>query len=246
MVRGALAWWRLRAALALAVPAAAGACAERGDEAVHEPPAVDLRALAPRVMIGSPGEMEVVPGDSLVLRLTMLNAFDMGPPGPGHLVVAVGDRIVDHYSASEPVVLRDLPPGCHLLRVAVVEASGRTLDTPGSLDFRNVCVGERGRPVAPSGTPILFSSAPRDSAAVAPGDSLFVDFRVSGAVLSPDNYRVRWQWDERAGELAEPGPLWIKEGLEAGVHRLHLELVGSPDQPAGVPVIERTVTIEVP
>lgn len=238
-------------AVLLVLPATvtAMACAERGKEPAREAeaPAVDLRALRPQVMIGEPQEMAVVAGDSLVVRLTMLNGFEMTPGGgPGHLVLAVGDRMVDHYSLAEPVVVRGLPAGCHLVRAAVVDAAGRTLETPGALDYRNVCVGRRGPPVAGAGTPVLFSNAPRDTTVLAPGDSLMVDYRVSGAVLGPDNYRVRWAWDGRTGEAVGPGPVWLKAGLEPGVHRLRLELVAPPGQPAGVPVIERSVTVREP
>lgn len=242
---GVRRFWTLAAVVVLP----ATACAERGEEPAREAeaPAVDLRALQPQVMIGEPQEMAVVPGDSLVVRLTMLNGFEMTlGGGPGHLVVAVGDRMVDHYSVAEPVVVRGLSAGCHLLRAAVVDAAGRTLETPGALDYRNVCVGRRGQPVAGAGAPVLFSNAPRDTAVLAPGDSLMIDYRVSGAVLGPDNYRVRWAWDGRTGEAIGPGPVWLKEGLELGAHRFRLELVAPPGQPAGVPVIERTVTVRKP
>lgn len=238
----------LAALLVLPAAAAAPACGERGAEPAPEAeaPVLDLRALQPQVMIGEPHEMAVVEGDSLVVQLTMLNGFEMRRDGgPGHLVVAVGDRMVDHYSLAEPVVVRGLSAGCHLLRAAVVDAAGRTLETPGALDYRNVCVGRRGPPAAEAGAPVLFSNAPRDTVAVAPGDSLMIDYRVSGAVLGPHGYRVRWAWDGRAGEVMGPAPVWLKEGLDPRAHRFRLELVAPPGQPAGVPVIERTVTVRV-
>lgn len=239
-------WRRPPLAAALALLAVTASCRERAEEAPEEEaaPAADLRALAPQVMIGSPTEMEVVAGDSVVVRLTMLSGFPMERGGgPGHLVVELGDRAVDHYSLAEPVVFREVASGCQLLRAAIVDAVGRTLDTPGALDYRNVCVGRRGRPAAPPGTPVLFSNSPRDSVTLQPGDSLLIDFRVSGASLGPGNYRVRWAWDHQSGEAPAPGPVWLKDGLEAGPHRLRLELVGPPGQPSGVPVIERTVTL---
>lgn len=212
--------------------------------------AVAVLSPQPGALVPNPVAVELV-----------LAGFDLGVPTRGaerrgfrrvqggqHLQLLVDDgphRMV--FDAAEPVLLGDLVPGPHLIRVIPVLEWLESVKGPGSFEAVQFFVERETSelPLRP-GAPLLTYLQPVGTYAGAAADSIVLDFHVRNVDLGPGRYRVRLTIDgARVEDLRRMGP-YALTGLAPGPHTIRLELRDGVGRvvPGPFKSAERTIVIE--
>lgn len=195
-----------------------------------EPPA---RSSGPLEIL-SPQPREVVPEGEVIVRFARRGETEP-PDGVLHHVFIDQEGPVPHRTGSGPLVLKNLAPGGHLLRVYEAEEDGRLAPAGsawvyfyvGRKDFRNF---------ASAGMPLLTVNQPVSGQNVPGADGrIWVDFHVHHAEIGGEGgngLKVVLNGRERVHRKPGPFPLDL---LEPGQHRLALELVDGRGDPVPGP-----------
>ena len=184
--------------------------------------------------ISSPKPRETLPEGDVVVRFGRSGEAEP-PPGVLHHVFVDQEGPVPHRTGDGPLVLKNLAPGGHLLRLYEAGEDGRLVTTGpawvyfyvGRKDFRNF---------ASAGMPLLTVNQPVAGQNVPGADGrVWVDFHVHHAEVGGEGgkgLKVVLNGRERIHRKAGPFAL---EVLEPGQHRLSLELVDGRGDPVPGP-----------
>ena len=117
----------VQVALMLLLPMILIACGGGEDESTED---------APTIKIVSPGEGEIISGEAISIRMEITNFVQDGGaignamvPGRGHwhLHLDDGRPVID---VGNEVILKDVPPGTHTVRIFLVQNNHDPLDPP--------------------------------------------------------------------------------------------------------------------
>jgi hypothetical protein len=245
----------------------------RGDlRIVPSPPAPE----APDARVGfvSPGEDErFLEGDPVEVRLR-LSGYRLGVPTPGgdergilrdrrgqHLHLILNDEPYRAlHELDDPLVLQDLPPGTHVLRVLAGTDWHESVKTPGAFAVRTIHVdpadpaapgdgtgasGVRAPNARPPDGPLLTLSRPAGTYVGAEADSVLVDFHLAGVRLEPGGYRVRLRIEGIGEAILVHWAPYLLLGLPDGEHVVRLELLDPAGAPLPGPFVRSERTIRV-
>ena len=136
----------------------------------------------PKLGILSPFENQVLPSGAVSINFTVAN-FTISPsPGGPHIIYRLDDGPETGWYSSLNVNLSNVPNGDHVVRLWLVDASGRYLDNPESAASIDFSVNDPSQNLPDLAiTPADISLQPKDPRE---GDMVSITFRVSNTGIS--------------------------------------------------------------
>jgi hypothetical protein len=202
----------------------------------------------PQVTLGitSPSEGEVVESGAEVTTTYEVTNYRTGKEIGQHIHVIVDNEpYIAHYDANKPLVLKDLKPGTHTLRVFPARHYHLSLKKGNVFQTRIFHVGEKSKDFAfDAEKPYITYSRPKGSYGLEAAKALLLDFYVSNIELG-DDAKVVYGVDGKETELSEWKPVLLP-ALQPGEHEITLKLVdgeGNMIENAGYNNTTRTITV---
>ena len=147
-----------------------------------------------------------------------------------HVHVILDDKpYMADFQNAQPFNVGLLSPGMHTIRAFPSFSWHESIKSPGAFATRTFYVGQAPKPNAAQPNnlegPLLTYSRPKGIYAAGEGSKILLDFYVSNATLSSDEYKVKLWIDSVAmPDIVKWQPYYI-EGLSKGTHTIHLQLV---------------------
>jgi hypothetical protein len=197
--------------------------------------------------IVSPTEGEVLPAGEDVSTSFSLTNYRTGKEIGQHVHVIVDNEpYIAHYNASEPLILKDLAPGTHTLRVFPARHYHLSLKKGEVFKTRIFHVGEKSADFKfDPEKPYVTYSRPKGTYTTDAAEELLLDFYVSNVELGTDA-KVVYAVDGKETELTEWKPVLL-EPLSPGEHEITLKLVdmeGNVIENGGFNNTTRTITVK--
>ncbi len=208
---------------------------------------VDEKVPDVSLEIVSPKEDEVLSsGDKVEARFKVKN-YRMGKEIGQHIHVIVDNNpYIAHYDADKPLVLKNLAPGTHTLRVFPARHYHLSLKKGDVFKTRIFHVQQKTKDFGFDPTkPFVTYSRPKGTYSMQAGKDLLLDFYVSNATLGKDA-KVIYGVDGKETTLTEWKPV-ILDPLQPGQHKITLKLVdmnGKLIENGGYNNTTRTITVK--
>lgn len=160
-------------------------------------------------------------------------------------VIVDNEPYIAHYNAGEPLVLKDLKPGTHTLRVFPARHYHLSLKKGDVFKTRIFHVKEKSKDFSfDPDKPYVTYSRPKGTYDTEAAKELLLDFYVSNVDLGKDA-KVVYSVDGKATELTDWKPVLL-DPLEPGDHEINLKLVdmdGKLIENGGYNDTTRTITV---
>lgn len=185
-------------------------------------------------------------GDEVSVSFSLTNYRTGKEIGQHVHVILDNDPYIAHYDASEPLVLKDVAPGTHTLRV--FPARHYHLSLKKGEVFKTIVfhVEKKSEEFGfDSSKPYVTYSRPKGTYKAAAAKQLLLDFYVSNAELGEDA-KVQYSVDGKQTEVDTWEPVLLEE-LAPGEHKIELKLVdmdGKVIENGGYNDTKRTITVE--
>ena len=196
--------------------------------------------------ITGPSEGEVIESGDKVETTYEVTNYRTGKRIGQHIHVIVDNEpYIAHYNADEPLVLEDLEPGTHTLRVFPARHYHLSLKKGDVFQTRIFHVGEKSQDFAfDPEKPYVTYSRPKGTYDTEAAKELLLDFYLSNVELGEDA-KVVYGVDGKETELTEWKPVLLP-ALEPGKHTITLKLVdseGNVIENGGYNDTTRTITV---
>jgi hypothetical protein len=196
--------------------------------------------------IVSPAQDEVLDSGDEVTTTYKVTNYRTGKEIGQHVHVIVDNEpYIAHYEADEPLILKDIEPGTHTLRVFPARHYHLSLKKGNVFQTRIFHVEEKSADFAfDSEKAYITYSRPKGSYGAEAAKELLLDFYVSNIELGEDA-KVVYGVDGQETELTEWKPV-ILPALEPGEHEITLRLVdgeGNVIENGGYNDTTRTITV---
>lgn len=205
-----------------------------------------IDAYTPQVRILSPRPGEILEGTSVTVRLQVRGlplfkdaTWQLGP----HLHLFLDDQPYQAvYDLSEPILLNDLSPGTHTLRVFASRPWHESFKNQGAFDQRTFHVfAQTPQREVNASAPLLTYSRPQGTYGAEP---IMLDFYLTNAPLhlsaqadgndTLTDWRVRCTINGQSFVFDQWQPIYLK-GFKPGRNWLQLELIDAQGQPIDNP-----------
>ncbi|MFP4600008.1 MAG: hypothetical protein ACOC9J_02450 [Persicimonas sp.] len=196
--------------------------------------------------ITAPAQDEVLEsGDEVTTEYKVTNYRTGKEIGQHVHVIVDNEPYIAHYEANEPLVLEDLEPGTHTLRVFPARHYHLALKEGDVFKTRTFHVEERSEDFDfDDSAPYITYSRPKGEYDSEAAKELLLDFYVTNVELG-DDARVIYGVDGEETELTEWKPVLLP-ALEPGEHEITLKLVdgeGNLIENGGYNDTTRTITV---
>ena len=236
-------------AFLLAITASAQVTTTHGDLKLIHARATPSNAKV-TIRISEPAEQQVVPGTDVIVKFKAQN-WTTSPAGKHFHVILDQQVFQDHYT-TDPIVLKNVSPGAHVIRLFPVHAWHETVKQQNAIAIVSFYVKEKSGsfPIDKS-KPMMIYSAPAgehsadEKISGQPHEGILVDWFLHNVSMgSKAGYYVQISVDGNVlMSMKEWRPHYV-QGLQPGTHRIKLELLknGTPLTDNGNST-EHTITV---
>jgi hypothetical protein len=210
--------------------------------------------------ITSPASGDVVDKGSTVNVKMKLDGYKLKEQTPGykekglayssngqHIHLILDDNPYNAiYDISEPVQLKDVEPGFHVLQAFPSRSWHESVKSDGAFAVSTFHVGEKGDVTLDTEKPFLVYSRPKGTYEGKDAEKIMVDFYVANADIAPDKYTVKLTINGTQSTTIDSWkPHWVK-GLGPGKHKIKATLIGPDGTPVenGFNPITRVITVK--